>query len=75
MSFTEAEKQQWHAARKSGLNPEDFHPDDLAVELASLEDFDEDENGITALSECSNCGHALAHSSTAEFPLCEPCGG
>ena len=74
MSFTELEKQQWHAARKVGLNPADWHPDDLAEELERLEGPDQDA-GIPALSECSNCGHGLAHATTAEFPLCAACEG
>lgn len=75
MSFTEAEKQQWQAARRAGLNPEDFHPDDLAAELERREATDEDDEGIAALSECSSCGHSLGYASTAEFPLCSACDG
>ena len=78
MSFTEAEKQHWHTARKAGLDPEDYSPEELAAELEAQEandDDDDDDEGITASSVCEHCGHALPQASTAEFPLCDACQG
>lgn len=75
MSFTEAEKQHWHTARKAGLDPEDYSPEELAAELEAQEANDDDDEGITALSVCELCGNALSESSTAEFPLCNACDG
>lgn len=75
MSFTEAEKELWHAARRAGLNPGDFDPDDLAAELESLKVSDEDDEGVAALVGCSHCGCRLGGASAAEFPLCDSCGG
>ncbi len=75
MSFTEAEKQHWHAARKAGLDPDDYSPEELAAELEAREANDDGDEGITASSVCEHCGHALAHASTDEFALCDACDG
>ncbi|WP_153006303.1 hypothetical protein [Sphingomonas sanguinis] len=75
MSFTEAEKQHWHTARKAGLDPEDYSPEELAAELKSQEANDDGDEGIAASSVCEHCGHALPQPSTAEFPLCHACQG
>ncbi len=75
MSFTEAEKQHWHTARKAGLDPEDYSPEELAAELEAQEANDDDNEGITASSVCEHCGQPLPQASTAEFPLCDACDG
>ncbi len=75
MSFTEAEKQHWHTARKAGLDPEDYSPEELAAELEAQEANDEGDEGIAASSVCEHCGNALPQASTAEFPLCNACDG
>jgi len=75
MSFTDAEKQHWHAARKAGLDPEDYSPEELAAELASLAVSGGEAEGVAALSECSHCGQPLPEASTSEFPLCGACQG
>ncbi len=75
MSFTEAEKQHWHTARKAGLDPEDYSPEELAAELEAQQANDDDDEGITASSVCEHCGHALPQANTAEFPLCDACQG
>lgn len=75
MSFTEAEKQHWHTARKAGLNPEDYSPEELAAELEAQQANDDRDEALTVSSVCEHCGHALPQASTDEFPLCVACQG
>jgi len=80
VSFTEEEQRLWHAARRLGLDPEDYHPDDLSDAVTQQEAINSapegsDDSGVASLSECVQCGHNLATPSAAEFPLCDACEG
>lgn len=80
MSFTEEEKRLWLAARRAGLNPEDFDPDDLGHAVAQQEainatDNNDDDDALVSSSLCAHCGHSLGEQSASEFPLCHACDG
>jgi len=79
MSFTEEERAIWHAARKAGLNPSEYDPDDLKDELERLklpenDDDTDDGEAVVGSTECAHCGHSLGgETSYSEFPLCRAC--
>lgn len=80
MSFTKEEQRLWHAARRVGINPDDYHPDDLSDAVMQQEadnaaHRDDDDSSVVSLSKCTQCGDDLGSPSTAEFPLCDACEG
>lgn len=80
MSLTEEEQRLWHAARRLGINPDDYHPDDLGEAVTQQEAInaahkDDEDSGVVSSSACAQCGHNLGSPSDAEFPLCDACEG
>ncbi|MEG8015454.1 hypothetical protein [Sphingomonas sp. 22R3R2A-7] len=80
MAFTEEEKRLWLAARRAGLNPDDFDPEDLGHAVAEQEannatGSDDDDEALVSSAVCTHCDNSLGEESTSEFALCHACDG